>query len=167
MRELTRGHVQLHLEGLVGVGVLPLARLHADGLHHPRAGWDNEATVLEVLDEVTRVEEPAFRVLPANERLDPDHRRVVDGHDRLVVQHELLGVDGFSKFLVLTQSAAAAIVLPAAVHDHGLPVALLLGVQLATSGLRRHALGKERLQLAGGGVEQPHFDHVILQEVVR
>jgi hypothetical protein len=49
--------------------------------------------LLGQLDEVLRTEQPADRVLPADQGLDPGQGTPGQVDDRLVLHHELLGVD--------------------------------------------------------------------------
>ena len=79
-----------------------------DSSHHPLADRLDQAGLLGERDEVERGHEPAVGVLPADQRLDADHRHAVAARlqrgvracqvdDRLVVEDELVPVDGLAQ----------------------------------------------------------------------
>ena len=89
--ELLRGEVDRHRERrVVRAQALQRARRAAPLAQDPAADRDDEPGLLGEGDEVARGDEPALGVAPAHERLDPGDRAVVEPHDRLVVQLELV-----------------------------------------------------------------------------
>ena len=71
-------------------GVAPFAHLAADGVDHPVADRLEQAHLLGVGDELVGQDEPAVRVVPAQQRLDRVDPLGRHPHDWLVVQLELV-----------------------------------------------------------------------------
>ena len=61
---------------------------------HPAPDRDDQAGLLGERDELPRRDQPALGVAPAQQRLDAEDAAVLEPHERLVVQLELLGGDG-------------------------------------------------------------------------
>ena len=70
-------------------------------MQHPCAGGGHEAAVLEVLDEFSRGHETTLGMHPTQQRLGAHDRPIERRHDRLIVQDELLLVDGSSQLVEL------------------------------------------------------------------
>ena len=73
---------------------LQLDRLVTSLGQHPSADVEDEARALSEVDEGLRRQEPTFRVVPPDERLHPSDAAVVEREDRLVVEDELVAVEG-------------------------------------------------------------------------
>jgi hypothetical protein len=88
--ELLGREVDREAEGPVGQQRGPARHLGCGRRHHPAAERHDEAGLLRQRDEAGRREQPAARVLPADQRLEP-HDREVAPHvdDRLVDEAEL------------------------------------------------------------------------------
>ena len=72
----------------------PLRGLAARGVEDGGADRDDESGVLGEMEELRGREDAELRVLPAQQRLDPDDLGAGEAHDRLVVDAELAAVDG-------------------------------------------------------------------------
>ena len=68
--------------------------LAASLLEHPAADGDDQAGLLGERDEVERRDRPARRVHPAEQRLDAVVGTLVEANDRLVVDLELVQLEG-------------------------------------------------------------------------
>jgi hypothetical protein len=69
----------------------PGEELGAGGAQDPLAELDDQAVLLGDRDEVGRADEPAVRVLPADQGLDVPDGAAGQVDDRLVDQAELVG----------------------------------------------------------------------------
>jgi hypothetical protein len=86
--------------------VVPVAQLLAGLIQYPFADGDDGAVLLGQRDEQVRRNQPVFRMLPANQRLDADHAVIAVADLRLVDQVELLAGQRIAQ--VFFQFATAA-----------------------------------------------------------
>ena len=86
--ELARGDVDRHAERVAGL--LPLGALAAGLPEDPGADVDDHPALLEQRDEVVGLDDPAPRLAPADQRLDPRRRHAREVEGRLVDEEELL-----------------------------------------------------------------------------
>ena len=78
----------------------PPCRRFTRRLQNPPARLQRRRTLNQRVDESRRREQPALRVLPAQERLGAHHRSVAHSYLRLVVQDEFLVGAGAAQFAV-------------------------------------------------------------------
>ena len=84
-------HREVHRDAQPGLhGGLPRPDLRARGLQDPLADRDDQPRVLGHVDELVGRKQPAARVLPADQRFDPDQLAARHVQARLVVQHQLV-----------------------------------------------------------------------------
>ena len=91
LEHLGRREVHRQREALLRIAIEPFAGLPTCRVEDPGSDRDDGARLLGDVDEVGRAEQAARRVFPADQCLDPDQAPGVEGHDRLVVQDELVG----------------------------------------------------------------------------
>ena len=93
--ELTGREVHAHRQpGPVARGVVPQLRLATRFLERPRTERNDEARLLGERDELRWRDQPAFGMLPADERFEPGERATRDVEHRLVVHTQLAALDG-------------------------------------------------------------------------
>ena len=92
--ELTGRQVDAHHELRFGQRVHPAPRLAAGRFQHPAPDRDDQPGLLGERNERQRRDEAARRVLPADERLEPDDPVGSEVHDRLVVEPQLVALEG-------------------------------------------------------------------------
>src|SRR5205085_10138248 len=87
--ELTRREIHGHAQRWEAA-LLPVAQLFARGAQHPLADRDDAADLLRKRDEMLRLDESEARLVPANQRFEPDDLSRRDFHLRLVIELEFL-----------------------------------------------------------------------------
>ena len=106
LRELPAGEVYRHVRD-VDLGIRgPAGELAAGLLQHPTPERDDEAGLLRQSDERTGRHQPALRVRPADERLEADDALLLERDDRLVVQLELVPVEGAAEVALQIKALA-------------------------------------------------------------
>ncbi len=92
--ELAHRDVHAHAQPAERGAVLPLGGLPGGLLEHPAPDRHDQAGLLGQRDEVERRHQAALGVAPPEQRLEADDLLRRDVDDRLVVQLQLLGVEG-------------------------------------------------------------------------
>ena len=92
--ELARRQVDRHLDVPITGQRRPRHRVGHRLAEHPPPDRDDQPRLLGDRDEAVRHDHVVARTVPAHQRLDLGHGAVAQLHDRLVVQHELLALDG-------------------------------------------------------------------------
>ena len=95
--ELARREVDAHGQVLAAGGQLPDACLAACRLEHPAADGHDGAALLGEGDEVLGHPPLHAGRVPANERLEAGHGAVGEAHDGLVLEAQLLPLDGLAQ----------------------------------------------------------------------
>ncbi|OIQ76602.1 hypothetical protein GALL_417180 [mine drainage metagenome] len=117
----------------------PRRNARAGGVEHPLAELDDQAGLLGHRDELTRREQAAHRVVPAQQGLGPDDgARAVEL--RLVVQLELAELDGLAQ-LRLQRGAPGQLDLHALFEEAQRIASVLLGAIHREVGVHQDRLG--------------------------
>src|SRR5207253_6044235 len=88
--ELPRGEVYAHYQGWAAASsTLPQSRLDVGFAQHPLSYWDDQARFFGNGDKLRWRDQPALRVLPADQRLEPNYLAGVEPHLRLVIKLKL------------------------------------------------------------------------------
>ncbi len=134
---------------------MPTHRLLARLFQRPHAEWHDEAGLLGERHELHRRYEAAFRMLPADQGLEPGQRAVVQIDHGLVVDAQLPALDGAVQCVSGAQVVDRAVVL-ARVVELGAVATELLGPVHRGVGVAQQGLGRvgrrtgERDAHAGG-----------------
>ena len=145
-------------------GSAPGGELGAHRVEHPLAEAEDQAALLGDGYEAPRQQQAQLRVLPAHQGLGA-HQAAVGGHQRLVVKHQLVAIEGAAQGVFEGQALAAhrvhargeeldavAARLLGPVHGHVGPVEEDLGVPPVV-GVDRHADAGGQAELAAGQPE--------------
>src|SRR5205814_10252363 len=125
---------------LAALADAPCAGLPARLVQDPLAELVDQARLLSQRDEVGGRDQALPGMLPANERLESDHRSVCEIHDRLVVENELPALDGPSE-VGLQIEAATRGCRQVGVEQLAAPAAPTLGGPHRQLRLLQHAAG--------------------------
>src|SRR4051812_8310659 len=112
-------------------------------LEHPLAERCDEAGLLGQADELGRCDDAVAGAIPADERLDADQALVGDVEDRLVVDAELLALDGAAQ-VALGAQPDERVLAHLLVEELVAPAAALLRAVHRGVGLAQHRLGALR-----------------------
>ena len=124
---------------------MPRGDLTAGLLERPLADRHDEAGLLGQVDELVRADEPALRVLPAQECLEAGDPPLLQLDDRLVVQAQLAALERAVQVVAGAQVADGAVVRLDRV-ELGASAPGLLGAVHGGVGVAEQRLG--RLELA-------------------
>ncbi len=93
--DLAGGEIDLHRPEVRARGpVVPVTELAAGLLEHPGPDRDDHPALLRHRNETSRRDEARARLMPPDQRLEADRRGTVDLDHGLVVQGELVSLDG-------------------------------------------------------------------------
>src|SRR3954469_19712271 len=142
--ELAARHVDGDAEvGGVREALAPGGDLGGRLLEHPAAERRDEAGLLGQADELGRADDAVAGTVPADERLDADQALVGDVEDRLVVDAELLALDGAAQ-VALGAQPDERVVAHLLVEELVAPASALLRLVHRGVGLAQHRLGALR-----------------------
>ena len=145
--------------------LVPFHDLPAGLLDHPLADRHDAAAGLRDRDEGARQHQAAGRMVPADQRLQPDDRSGFRSDLRLIVQLELVALDRVAQILG-DRHALARLVVELGDVEAELVAAFVLGAVEREIGLHHHGVGAGDVAAVGHHADADAGGHLVAADRV-